>query len=98
MKIITIFLLAQILISGRVTHNGRGVPRAQVHISGSCGSWQGAMARTNPFGYYSATAPSDCQNLGIVPSHKTFSFVPNSRIYIFIDGTPDAITADFEGK
>jgi hypothetical protein len=68
---------ASTTVSGRVlTHDGRGIGRAQIVLSDSAGSLRKAV--TNPFGYYS---------FGDVPAGATYIFTVSAKGYNFSQPT-----------
>jgi hypothetical protein len=84
-------IFAQVTVSGRVTEasNGNGV--YMVHIdaiptSVHCGSWSGASALTNGFGYYFFESPHIYCSIIIIPSKKGRTFTPGS---IYMNGGID---------
>ncbi|MET0753636.1 MAG: hypothetical protein ABWZ66_09695 [Pyrinomonadaceae bacterium] len=85
---------AFVTLTGRIIDSttGNGISGALVTASSpiSCGSWTGASALTNGFGYYSMSVPNDCYFI-ISPSRKDYTFYP-----VFYSVTPLNVNEEFD--
>jgi hypothetical protein len=78
-------VFAQVNVNGRVTEASSGNGVYMVHIDAVptnswCGTWSGASALTNGFGYYSFTSPHIYCSMVIIPSKKGRTFTPNAIV------------------